>query len=85
MEEKIKETEIVESKNVIHQQQEFKDSEVGKQKSSTQKFETYSSLLYSFLLGGPLTWKKETILQDVRNILRIPSDFHKKEFQRIEK
>lgn len=57
------------------------ENEVRKEKSQ----QSYSFLLYSFLLSGPLTWKKETVLQDVRSILKISLDYHKKELNRIEK
>jgi hypothetical protein len=46
--------------------------------------EAYSAVLTAFRIQGDLTWKKETILSDLRGILKISDDSHRREVEKID-
>eukprot|EP00698_Gefionella_okellyi_P005679 TRINITY_DN15147_c0_g1_i1.p1 TRINITY_DN15147_c0_g1~~TRINITY_DN15147_c0_g1_i1.p1 ORF type:complete len:320 (-),score=45.76 TRINITY_DN15147_c0_g1_i1:38-865(-) len=45
--------------------------------------DAYASVLTAFRAQGELTWRKEAILQDLRDVLRIAQERHRTELQRI--
>jgi len=48
------------------------------------EFEAYAALISAFRAQGELSWKKETILQDLRTILKISDERHKMEIKRAD-
>jgi len=48
------------------------------------ELEAYSAVISAFRAQGELTWKKETILQELRGVLKISEDRHKMELKRVE-
>jgi len=48
------------------------------------ELEAYASIVTAFRSQGELTWKKESILQELRNILKISDERHKIEVKRAE-
>jgi len=48
------------------------------------ELDAYASVITAFKAQGELTWKKETLLQDLRAILKISDDRHKMEAKRAE-
>ncbi|KAL6078401.1 ENT domain-containing protein [Balamuthia mandrillaris] len=45
--------------------------------------EAYCAVLSAFRAQGELTWKKESIMQDLRDILRISEERHRMEIKRV--
>jgi hypothetical protein len=43
----------------------------------------YSTVLTAFRAQGELTWRKEKILQELRDVLRIPEERHRLELARV--
>lgn len=45
--------------------------------------EAYCALVSAFRAQGELTWKKAQLLQDLRQVLRVPEERHKMELKRV--
>jgi len=48
------------------------------------ELEAYAAVIASFRANGELTWKKETVLQDLRAILKISDERHRMELKQAE-
>ncbi len=45
--------------------------------------EAYCAVVSAFRAQGELTWKKAQLLQDLRQVLRVPEERHKMELKRV--
>lgn len=48
------------------------------------EMEAYAAIIMAFRAEGELTWKKENLLLELRNVMKISDERHRQEVQRVE-